>query len=633
MSIVSYNTNSSPMPLAGASIQVGNYSNSPYLSQYYNNGYSIHATPFHLVDSITSVNQVVGLVPLFPCESLECREGKYGSSSYDFMLPVFSESQLGTWGDYKNDYNTWLFNVPSGSALASCSFFLDKKNGTSWVEQAELIDDTYGFYYSIGELCNKNYYTGFKLLWNKVLHELGEGVYRFRMGRTTGTFKESINHIKITFIKPGVTATIELNSVGYGAICPAFTCNSALTYAQNMQNLVIWINNYQNTISADPSFRAEWDGTEIDLFGTLGQNCSCSATVLNVTYIDYAQAFIDGENSYQVVACYATPPFCLNTWDCYAVDGTTRWEAFYSGGVIGNADKTKVGQTWSFCCSGRPVVYPELKAVFTMQFYQQGIIYENTTFTFTPDLGYTLCNPVTFVAGTTPTQCATQLALAINTYQAGLGTPQFSAVVPPYATRRVDITNLFGQNIGMLIQYTDKDPIPSGNTIQLVLNSLIAYLPITPTGGSTFIWNIQTQFNGGTNVSAQTNADATPILWQDAIRVGGEFGYETTEYERTSIKYQTGVINKIRDEALLKFKWKSSSLPWWFHERFKTYGLMADKTLVSDYNLNNADYSLKQYSVQLDSGYSPEFKGYTRNTLVNCEFKSATENLKRSRCC
>ena len=115
--------------------------------------------------------------------------------------------------------------------------------------------------------------------------------------------------------------------------------------------------------------------------------------------------------------------------------------------------------------------------------------------------------------------------------------------------------------------------------------------------------------------------------------MGGEFGYENTDYERKSIKYQTGVVNKIRDEAILKHTWKSSSLPFWFHERFKVYGLMADTLLVSDYNMNNADYNIKLYSVQGDSSYNPDWKNFPRETMVKCEFKPAIQNLKRNRCC
>ncbi len=125
-----------------------------------------------------------------------------------------------------------------------------------------------------------------------------------------------------------------------------------------------------------------------------------------------------------------------------------------------------------------------------------------------------------------------------------------------------------------------------------------------------------------------------PITWNDSIRVEGFFGYEDTDAERKMIKYQTGVVNKIRDEMILKFKWKAGSLPFWFHERFKAYGLyLADQTLVSDYNINNADLNLKRYSVYCDGSYNPDYKNYSRYERVTCEFKAQTQNLLRNRCC
>ena len=49
--------------------------------------------------------------------------------------------------------------------------------------------------------------------------------------------------------------------------------------------------------------------------------------------------------------------------------------------------------------------------------------------------------------------------------------------------------------------------------------------------------------------------------------------------------------------------------------------------------INNADYNLKRYCVQADSSYEPEYFGSSRYMKVKCDFKSAVQNLKRSRCC
>ncbi len=124
-----------------------------------------------------------------------------------------------------------------------------------------------------------------------------------------------------------------------------------------------------------------------------------------------------------------------------------------------------------------------------------------------------------------------------------------------------------------------------------------------------------------------------PVQWLDSIRVEGMFGFEDTDSERKSLKYTTGQVKKIRDENILKFKWKAGSLPFWFHARFKSYGLQSDELLVSDYNINNPDYDIKLFSVQWDSSYNPDYKNYSRYQKVTCEFKAAIQNLKRTRCC
>jgi hypothetical protein len=367
---------------------------------------------------------------------------------------------------------------------------------------------------------------------------------------------------------------------------------------------------------------------EIDLFGLLGQNCPALIQVLNVSYEDYAATFTGGEDTIEQIGCYASPPFCLKTWDCYAVDSTTRFDVGYKGGVIGNINKALPGTTWSFCCSGRKVAYPDTTSLFTIGFWGQSEIYADSEFTFSLPYGYDLVPPVTFVVGTTDTQMAQQLAIAINTYQATLTPQQFSAYYNPISDR-VEITNLFGENVNIDISWTNYFP---GNTIQIILNRLVGFFPITGVHPFT-VRHATGQFFGGSAVDPDTTSGSVPIAWKDAIRVGGEFGYEDTDFERKSIKYQTGVVKKVRDELILKHKWKSSSLPFWFHERFKAYGLMADYTLVSDYNLNNSDYNIKLYSVQGESSYNPGYRGFPRETMVTCEFKPAVQNIKRSRCC
>lgn len=143
-------------------------------------------------------------------------------------------------------------------------------------------------------------------------------------------------------------------------------------------------------------------------------------------------------------------------------------------------------------------------------------------------------------------------------------------------------------------------------------------------------------------VGRTDNPSTSPINWYDSIRIYGFLGREDKEYERVQIKYQTGVVNKIRDEAIRKFKWKNfgnfssnmgTGLPFWFHDRFSVYGLMSPKLLVSDYNLNNSQYELKRYCVIADSNYTPEYKGFSRYSSVELQFKSQNQYLIKTNCC
>ena len=137
--------------------------------------------------------------------------------------------------------------------------------------------------------------------------------------------------------------------------------------------------------------------------------------------------------------------------------------------------------------------------------------------------------------------------------------------------------------------------------------------------------------NGGTIIGADT---AFPLQWADSIRFLGFFGYETAEFERKYIKYQTGIVDKIRDEAIKSFSMKTSRMPNWFHERFLAYALQADHIYVSDYNRNNSSYNYKHFAVIADSGYSPKYTGYSRySKVLDLKFKEEQQRIYRSRCC
>lgn len=136
---------------------------------------------------------------------------------------------------------------------------------------------------------------------------------------------------------------------------------------------------------------------------------------------------------------------------------------------------------------------------------------------------------------------------------------------------------------------------------------------------------------GGTNID---QLQTTPLPWVDSIRLEGFFGFEKDSVERTKIKYTTGQIRKVRDEAIRRWTWKSGNLPKWAHKRLMMYAFTsADVLLVDDYNVNNADYTIKAKWVTCDAGYEPKHTGYSRYSKVEVDFQDGCQKLYRTRCC
>jgi len=142
--------------------------------------------------------------------------------------------------------------------------------------------------------------------------------------------------------------------------------------------------------------------------------------------------------------------------------------------------------------------------------------------------------------------------------------------------------------------------------------------------------------NGGV-IGSTTNPavlfNLCEITHTDSIRFEGFFGYEKANYERKNIEYNNGIIYKVRDEVIKIMELQTGRLPKWLHDRFKAYALMADTLLVSDYNYNNPDYSIKRKGVVCDGGYEPERVQYSRLAKVRVQFKESQQNLIRKRCC
>jgi len=97
------------------------------------------------------------------------------SNECEFKLPVFG--YLSDTSDlYRNDFTAPLLML--SNRYSSPALYLEQMQGDcSWLELAQLNDNTYGTYYPIA---SKPYWIGYKLQWHEVLNLHGAGCYRIR---------------------------------------------------------------------------------------------------------------------------------------------------------------------------------------------------------------------------------------------------------------------------------------------------------------------------------------------------------------------------------------------------------------------------------------------------------------------
>jgi hypothetical protein len=130
--------------------------------------------------------------------------------------------------------------------------------------------------------------------------------------------------------------------------------------------------------------------------------------------------------------------------------------------------------------------------------------------------------------------------------------------------------------------------------------------------------------------------DLCGFYWYDSVRLRGLFGYETTpEYLEIKHEYQNGLQERIKDEALQRYEYRSGYYQKYLHDRFKIYGMMSDKLLVSDYNNNNSDYQIKRKPITKGGAYEPEYLDKQRRRLskVTVIFEEGQQSVIKSICC
>lgn len=144
--------------------------------------------------------------------------------------------------------------------------------------------------------------------------------------------------------------------------------------------------------------------------------------------------------------------------------------------------------------------------------------------------------------------------------------------------------------------------------------------------------------------------DLCALTLYDSIRVQGFFGYGTCSYDELVLEYGQGTTalfgtqEQVRDKGVPAYKFNSKPLPAWVHKQLESVMMLAQTILVSDYNINNDDYFIKQMAVAKKGNYDPKYneKGkhfdlslqeFGRRTPVSVTFIKRVQSLISSNCC
>ena len=139
--------------------------------------------------------------------------------------------------------------------------------------------------------------------------------------------------------------------------------------------------------------------------------------------------------------------------------------------------------------------------------------------------------------------------------------------------------------------------------------------------------------NMGSHLSNGDVFDLCNMTLYDSIRLPGFFGHKKGSYSETILEYQTGLIDVVRDETVLKYNYQSRLLPQYIHDRFMVYGMMANALYVSDYNRSNSDYNIKQFRIHKAGNYEPVPNKANRLTFVSVDFVAGIQSIIKSTSC
>lgn len=300
--------------------------------------------------------QVVGLIPLFPCDIKECRE----ICDDGWKNPVFGElvgNSYQTQMTYENDWSTFLIDVSLYNAnpnSTSVTFELEKLINGIWMPAPlgiNLNSNSFGTLFPLGSISGHPTYAGYAINWGSILFHKGEGCYRFKAktnfqtSTTTGGIVGGVQ-ATCTFDLAGtactagaILGTLKTTSGNIPATYSINQPNPSFTIAQNVAYIVNLINTGTYPYTATQSG---------DSFTITGQSYSAN-NYINFNLLIYQvegickyeedERLLGGIDGAEITtpviisSCFVSPPFDLKKWDCFRATGTVKFETWLTGTI------------------------------------------------------------------------------------------------------------------------------------------------------------------------------------------------------------------------------------------------------------------------------------------------------------
>src|SRR3990167_1155758 len=306
--------------------------------------------------------QAAGLIPLLPCDTLECREicesGRKNTVFGELTSGGYQVNQT-----YENDWNSFWIDVSLYNANPSAvtvDFVLEKFFDGEWRGYPfglNLNSNAFGQLFTLGTVPGHPSYAGYSINLGAVLFNVGTGCYRFKahvsfttytlgQGTTGGTQAECVFQLPTNSCLSGaIKGVLKTISGNIPAVYNINQTNSGFTEAQNVTYIVALVN-----AGTYPYTAVDNGGNKFTITGqSYSQNNNISWQIVTNKlsggfYVcDYAQTErmdkgIDPVSELIATVhevCYESPPFNLLAWDCMRAHGTVKFETWMSG-IIGD---------------------------------------------------------------------------------------------------------------------------------------------------------------------------------------------------------------------------------------------------------------------------------------------------------